>query len=505
MIKAFLVGISEYFIENTENLPYCKNDIFQLRKSLIKGLKANEKNITLIGCDNTVIFAYFDYMFDSFLSSLTEDDTMIFYFSGHGTNGNILLSDKEISINSIIERIQNSKSKSKIIILDCCHSGDFILDGVAQLSTDDSIAEFVGTGCTIMASCTASQESGFHPKQNISLYTSFLCDAIEDRFIIKKGKKSLEDINKLIRLYNKVWNERKGVRLQEPIFRSNMGGTVFFDVGEYEPYIMNKIIENTDEYIITAVKPMHTVSAKRYAVMVLLKHPCTYSMIANIANEIIYKAKYYEVYDNNNFENYYRSQPANIIWCYFGYDEEDMVNRNYYCHTTWVDNTQDKSYWYKEKNNSILINDILIDLHSDYHLIKNLNSCTLSKEEFVKKTKECTSQLISVAEKYIQLFREFNNHTFSEEAFISLVQPLNNLFFKWYFIQSDLPVAPIDLHDWAEANIQLANTIYDLSLFYNKNNLNKWSSDNRHWLVQNTIERYEDDLERLKSFKALSF
>ena len=66
-------------------------------------------------------------------------------------------------------------------------------------------------------------------------------------------------------------------------------------------------------------------------------------------------------------------------------------------------------------------------------------------------------------------------------------------------------IAPIDLHDWAEANIQLANTIYDLSLFYNKNNLKNWSSDNRHWLVQNTIERYEEDLERLKSFNALSF
>ena len=174
MIKAFLVGISEYCIENTENLPYCKNDIFKLRKSLIKGLKANEENITLIGCDNTVIFAYFDYMFDCFLSSLTEDDTMIFYFSGHGSNGNFLLSDKEISINSIIERIQNSKSKRKIIILDCCHSGEFILDGVAQLSTEDSIAEFVGTGCTIMASCAASQESGFHPKRNISLSSPVL-------------------------------------------------------------------------------------------------------------------------------------------------------------------------------------------------------------------------------------------------------------------------------------------------------------------------------------------
>lgn len=114
MIKAFLVGINEYCIENTENLPYCKNDIFQLRKSLLKGLKANEENITLIGCDNTVIFAYFDYMFDCFLSSLTEDDTMIFYFSGHGSNGNFLLSDKEISINSIIERIQNSNTNNKM-------------------------------------------------------------------------------------------------------------------------------------------------------------------------------------------------------------------------------------------------------------------------------------------------------------------------------------------------------------------------------------------------------
>ena len=60
-----------------------------------------------------------------------ESDIALFYFSGHGTDemaGQIVTPDFKgydvgISMNEILRLANTSKSRNKIIILDCCYSG----------------------------------------------------------------------------------------------------------------------------------------------------------------------------------------------------------------------------------------------------------------------------------------------------------------------------------------------------------------------------------------------
>lgn len=498
-IKAFLTSVSDYSGTDYINLPICKNDIFQLKRALIQGLNAKNENITLIGEDGYLLKDYFFGELDSFLDSCQEKDIVIFYFSGHGGHGNLIFSDDNIAIDDIITQINNCISQHKIIILDCCHSGSFNFDEVAQLKDGATLEEFLGQGCAIMASCSSVQTSGFHPKNDISLYTSFLCDALKNKFIVREGKKSLESINKTIRLYAKVWNERNKNKIQYPIFRSNIGGTLFFEVSDYKPYQKENIYEETDKYIIYEVEPLHHAQAKRYAVKILLKHPCTFEEISNITKEINNKAINYEVYSNETSKAHYSGKPANIIWCYFGNDEEDMVNCNYVCHTTWVDDSQDKSHWYRGKKNSFFVNDIFIDNNPSYELIKDMQKCNMDKQEYISITKEYLANLINTAEKYIQLFREYQNHTFSEHSFSNLILPLNKEFSNWYFRLIELPCPPIEINKWADSILQIACTIHDLSLFYSKENINTWKSDNKLWLVENTIKIYGQELESLKN------
>ena len=496
-IKAFLGAVSDYSALGYKNLPFCKNDLYQLQYSLIKGLNVRKDNITLLGEDTNVPKCFFDFEFDTFLDSCQEDDISIFYFSGHGDSGNFVFSDDRISINEIIQKVNQCSSKSKIIIFDCCHSGDFTFEQIAQIENETELRNFLGQGCAIMASCGSTQASGFHPRREMSLYTSFLCDALNDEFIIREGKKSLEAINETIHLYAKVWNERNKNEIQEPIFRSNIGGTLFFKVNEYQPYIQDAIYEETNNYIILEVEPSHNAQAKRYAVKVILKHPCTWKDISAITKEILIKAKHYEVYDNELSKTRHFGKPANIIWCYYGNDKEDMVNCNYICHTTWVDNSQDKSHWYRKTDNSLVIDNVYIENNPSYELIRDIQKCDLETEEYIRITKECLTNLINTAEKYIQLFREYQNKTFSERVFSNLVNPLNNQFSIWYNKLTNLPCPPIEIHKWANDVLLIACTIDDLSLYYNKENINTWSSGNKTWLIKNTIKRYEQELYKL--------
>lgn len=497
-IKALLVGVCEYITIKCPPLPLCKNDLYAMRASLIHGLNMNSDNILLCGETGVVTKNELVTSIHTVLKSATEEDTFIFYFSGHGGKNCLVLSDGLLELQDLLNTIQQIQTKNKIAILDSCHSGGFVLDSVPVIDINETVEHFVGRGFAVLASCGAEQFSGFNGDREISLYTSFVCDALTSRFLIKKGKKSLETINEAIFRFAEISNRKKGRNFQQPIFRSSIGGTIFFDVEEYNPYKIAKIYEETDNYIIYSVEPVHHAGVKRLSVKVILRFQSTMEQIAEIATEIKNKVLYYEVHQNEIAEARYKGRAANIVWCYFGYDEDDMVDGNYICHTTWVDDLQDKKWWYRSSKNTVVTKGVHIDMHGSYELIKSLKENTINKDELIKTTREYTANIISAAEQYIKIFREYLNNTITEEQLIDSVAPLNIEISKWFFKQSDLPIPPKELHDWVHIHTKLCCTIHDFSLFYDKKNLKTWKSENRKWLLTNAIKQYELELEELK-------
>jgi hypothetical protein len=99
---------------------------------------------------------------------------------------------------------------------------------------------------------------------------------------------------------------------------------------------------------------MHHGMAKRLSVKVILRYESSLDEIADISLEIKDKVLFYEVHQNAMAEARHKNQAANIVWCFFGYDEDDMIDPNFICHTTWVDDAQDKSHWYRRKEEFFL-------------------------------------------------------------------------------------------------------------------------------------------------------
>lgn len=471
LIKALLVGVCEYPTLGCTALPLCRNDLYAMRSALINGLNVATENILLCGETGSVKSADLIFSFNSILSNATVEDTFIFYFSGHGGKNCLALSDGLIGLQDLINIIESVNTKNKIIILDSCHSGGFSIKGIPQIDITETVENFAGYGHAVLASCGAEQISGFNNERQISLYTSFVCDALTSRFLIKKGKKSLEDINESIFHYANIWNKKNNVNIQQPIFRSNIGGTIFFDVEEYTPYKINEIYEETDNYIIYAVKPIHNGLAKRLAVKVILRYQSSMEQIADISLEIQRKVLYYEVYQNEISEARHKNKAANMIWCHFGYDEDDMISGNFFCRTTWVDDLQDKNWWYRTSKNTIFANGVHIDVNGSYDMIKSLKDNNVNKDELISLTREYTNKLISTAEQYIMVFREYLNNTITEEQLINAVAPFNNQISVLFLKQSDLPIPPNELDNWSNIHTKIACTIHDFSLFYDRKNL----------------------------------
>lgn len=503
VIKALLVGVSKYVKLKCDPLPLCKNDLYAMRNALIYGLNTNSDNILLCGESGVVTLNELIISIQTVFKNTTKEDTLFFYFSGHGGKNCLVLSDCSIKLQCLLDTIGEIPAKNKIAILDSCHAGGFSLDNVPEKHINETAEHFVGRGFAVMASCGADQSSGFNYDRRISLYTSFVCDALNSPYLIKKGKKSLEMINEAVFHFAEISNKKSGSFFQQPIFRSSIGGTIFFDVEEYNPYKVAEIYEETDKYIIYSIDPVHIEGAKRLSAKIILRFQSTIEQIADISLEIKNKILYYDIHQNKNAEIYHKGNAANIIWCFFGYTEDDIINSNYVYRTTWTENSQNKDWGYHDSNDSIVVKGIQVDVYDSYELIKSLKKNTIDKKNFIETTRILTSKIISAAEHYIKIFREYQNNTITEEQFINIIMPINTEISKYFFALNDLPIPPKELHDWTFIQKKLSSTIHNFSLFYDKKNLRIWKSKQRKSLLSNAIKQYEQELEELKTVDKL--
>ena len=499
MIKAILVGVSEYAF-SCSSLPKCLYDIYAMREALAVGLNAKFENIVLCGDHAIVNMADFQKELYSMLDQINESDTFIFYFSGHGCKKDdinyLVFSDNKVEVKEMIKMIDNINCNNKIIILDSCYSGNENTGLETAIDINKTVDEFVGHGCAVMASCSLEETSGFDSKVPLSLYTRILFDAFTARTLIRKGKKSLDIrtyVDRLVEIANK---NKKSV--QHNAFRTNIVGTIYFDVEDYEPYKPQDFYKETEKYIIYSVDPVHTAHVKRISLSVILRFPCSETELADIANEIKDEALKYEVYRDENSERRFRGKLNNIIFSYYGYDESDILNSTFAYRTVWIDKEQDKNNWYNIKNHSCVMNDIWIEIIDSYDYMKKfILDNTVDDNILVVEMRNCMYKMIDCAEKFIREYREYINGTRTEQELIHNVDGITSEIRNLYLEQSDFPIASNKLHDWQVAFTNLAATIDDFKLCYDEYSLNRNSREGLQ-KIENIIKRYDNDLKKVK-------
>lgn len=154
-------------------LPLCANDVQAVKKALIAGLNVSESSIMVCGHHGTATTKDLITGLYSSISGTDNEDTFIFYFSGHGGKNVLALSDGNLNLQSLIDVIEKIPAKNKIIILDSCHSGYFAISDTPALDLSETIETFVGCGYAVLASCSAEQTSGFEPNRQLSTYQLF--------------------------------------------------------------------------------------------------------------------------------------------------------------------------------------------------------------------------------------------------------------------------------------------------------------------------------------------
>jgi hypothetical protein len=210
MRKALCVGINNY---PSAPLSGCINDATCIAELLEKN-GDNSPNFDVKFETDTASKSILKGLIDNLFNG--DCDTALFYFSGHGfineIGGYIVTPDAKkydegVPMHEILALANKSKSKDKIIILDCCHSGN-----IGNLNTDANTAA-LSEGLSIL---TASRD--MEPAIEINghgVFTNLLVEALKGGAADVRGHISPGSVYSFIDQSLGAWDQR-------PVFKTNV-------------------------------------------------------------------------------------------------------------------------------------------------------------------------------------------------------------------------------------------------------------------------------------------
>ena len=196
---ALLIGVSEYGA-GIPALPECVFDIDEMQRVLLHPEMGGFAKADVLKDPQRQEME--DAIYKLF-NNCQKDDLLLFYFSGHGMmdedenklhlanrdtrnkeNGN-LYEPSAVSAEFINKRLNYSRSKRLVLILDCCYSGAFAKEmtkGDNSINLENYLG---GKGRAILASSSASERSlgakvtTQQGNSGLSIYTRYLIEGIE--------------------------------------------------------------------------------------------------------------------------------------------------------------------------------------------------------------------------------------------------------------------------------------------------------------------------------------
>lgn len=186
-VYSVLVGVSDYKnISGKDDLKYADDDVLMFYSFLTNDLHISESNILVLtnqmASYNNIIKAV-----NITFKKAKKEDTVIFYFSGHGDDGKLLPYDFDgvnngLSFAKIAALFSSCASETKLIFADACRIGGLKprRNETVNTITDRIIA---------MVSCKANENSIEYGSIQRGFFSYFLLEGLRGKADLNKDRK----------------------------------------------------------------------------------------------------------------------------------------------------------------------------------------------------------------------------------------------------------------------------------------------------------------------------
>ncbi len=250
-----LVGVNQYQDrKNLSSLQYSALDCQGLGEALKEATASFANKEVIIHHDfvnQRPYLAEVQQSIQQIINSASSEDTILFYFSGHGiletntqqvvlcladTNTEKLLATG-IPLNSLLKQLSNCAASQQLVWLDACHSGGMTLWGTAASSADPSfqLVEVLrhkaaeSKGFYALLSCDRAQQSWEFPELGHGVFTYYLMRGLRGeaadpqgiieadglyQYVYHQTLRYIDKTNQQIRLINQQKSSRGESKLQ---------------------------------------------------------------------------------------------------------------------------------------------------------------------------------------------------------------------------------------------------------------------------------------------------
>ncbi|MDD4370158.1 MAG: caspase family protein [Anaerostipes sp.] len=348
MVKIFACGVNEY--RGARGLPFCMNDVKAFCETFENNLIIDKENIVLPTIDGEISNTDYCKELKNFCMEANEEDTLVIFHSGHGgvdedeysylLMTNTLNEDTRVYTDQIIDFLTKSKAKTKIVLLDCCHSdvGDNL---IPSIEPSKIVEDFYASGISIFSSCKKSEKSTSE-NGTISVFTDCLCNALRDKHLVQNGKLYFHDFQNLVSIYAANYNRKHPDETQTPIMRTSMIGTAVFEAKNYK---VNRKFNrsysfHSDSISLLDIKPEVKSNKENSRKFIGLKVITHKDWLDNDIEEIIISV--IKILEKSNIEvagwkeALVKNHPIEIGYMIIYRDEIDYDATNSYCQATWT-------------------------------------------------------------------------------------------------------------------------------------------------------------------------
>ena len=196
----------------------------------------------------------------------------------------------------------------------------------------------------------------------------------------------------------------------------------------------------------------------------------------------------------------HQGRKTEVLWCYFGMDDRDQAGSLYYASAVWAASEKLRKTLYPKDRHSRVLDSpegpVCLTGNISYSILKDMQAEeVLSEEEYARRLKEACSAMITMGEALIWLYREQENRALSREEFRRRAEPLAGQIRCRYVKAGEMPLPAPSLRDLWETADETAGCIADLAI--NTDRFCETGDAVRRWLLEDSIRRYYEAIERL--------
>ena len=251
-----LVGVNQY--QDRQNLPSLQYSALDCQglgealKSATVSLMAKEVIIHHDFITQRPLIADVRQSIATIINSASPNDTILFYFSGHGilepSTGEVVLcladtqterlSTTGLPLNTLLKQLSNCPASQQLVWLDACHSGGMTLRGTSKISLPNPSSQLVevlrnkaseSKGFYALLSCDQTQQSWEFPELGHGVFTYYLMRGLRGeaadsqgiieadalyQYVYHQTLRYIDKTNQQIRLINQQKSSRGERELQ---------------------------------------------------------------------------------------------------------------------------------------------------------------------------------------------------------------------------------------------------------------------------------------------------